>query len=63
MEPQRQLAQGFFQPLPGKPEVFPQQMGCIIPPVSLNVITGCVPQLDGPKDPSPAATEVGRLIR
>lgn len=41
--PQRQLAQGFFQPLLGKPEVFPQQMGCIIPPVSLNVITSCVP--------------------
>lgn len=40
---------GFSQTLLGKPEVFPYQMGYIIPPVSLNVITGSVPSWMGLK--------------
>lgn len=40
---------GFSQPLLGKPEVFPYQMGYIIPLVSLNETTGSVPSWMGLK--------------
>lgn len=54
---------GFSQTLLGKPEVFPFPDGIYNPSSEFECNHRFCSQLDGSKDPSKAAIEVGRLIR